>query len=416
MHHRRKMLVLAMMGVASGSYAQTNVTVYGVTDVSAQGFSLMAGKAGNYSATSGKPAEGNTFNLQSNSSILGFKGDEAIGSRLKVFFQAETTLNMVGGGAVRVNNGVLFGGMRDSFVGLSGSYGVLRAGYNSTPFRAAVTSMDVMPGATGSSDITKMMGNMRFAERSLNGSNASTAAQAYDSAIRATSLLYTTPTYLGFNGSVAYTGSNNNGTTNTTDATVCGGTTPSRSACTVSPQSAWGFGLAWEGYGVNVKGAFQQSNFHITPNPLTNVHNSGDYTSFLVGASYTGVPGLKLGALYVRNNLQSNGPSNIATGAKILSNNQLWAGASYRFGEHEPRISAVWNSNINGGDDGQLGARQWNLNWGYYLSKRTQVYSVVSYLDNSANQNYTFGQQSNNLKPTGGQNMLTYGTGIRSTF
>lgn len=416
MKHQHTLLAAAMMSVASLTQAQTNVTVYGVADVSAQGFSLMGGKAGNYSATSGAPAEGNTLNLQSNSSLLGFRADEALSSGSKVLFQAETTLNMVGGGGVSFGNGSLFGGLRDTFVGLSGAYGVVRAGYNSTPLRAAVTGFDVMPGATGSSDITRMLGNMRFAERSLNGSNSSTAAQAYDSAIRTTSLMYSSPTYLGFNGSVVYTGSNNNGTTDTTDATVCGGTTASRSACTVAPQSLWGLGLGWEGYGVNTKLAFQQANYNITPNPLTNVHNTGDYTSFLVGTSFTGVPGLKLSTVYVRNNLQSNGPSNIATGAKVLSNNQLWAGASYRFGEHEPRVSAVWNSNINGGDDGQLGARQWNFNWGYFMSKRTQVYGVVSFLDNSANQNYALGQQSNNLKPTGGQNLLTYGTGLRTTF
>ena len=397
MKHKKKALSLALMSFITIGHAQSNVTIYGVADVSAQGFSLMAGKAGSYSATSGSAADGNTFNLQSNSSLLGFRSDESIGGSTKVLFQAETTVNLTGGSTVVYGTGTAFGGLRDSFVGLSGEYGVIRAGYNSMPIRAAVTSFDVMPGATGSSDINKMMGNMRFAERSLNGSNSSTAAQAYDSAIRATSLLYTSPTLYGFNGSIAYTGSNNNGTTNTTEATVCGGTTSSRSACTVSPQSMWGIGLAWEGYGVNFKGAFQQSDYNITPNPITNVHNSGDYTSFLIGAAYTGLPGLKLSTVYMRNNLQSNGPSNIATGAKILSNNQLWAGASYRFGEHEPRISAVWNSNINGGDDGQLGARQWNLNWGYYLSKRTQVYGLVSYLDNSANQNYALGLQSNNL-------------------
>lgn len=413
MSQPRKILAVAMMSLVSGSYAQSNVTIYGVADVSAQGFNLMGAKAGNYSTSSDSPAEGSTFNLQSNSSLLGFKTEENVGAAgTKVIFQAETTLNMLGGNGVRFGNGELFGSMRDSFLGLSGAYGALRGGYISMPIRAAVTSFDVMPGATGSSDITRIMGSMRFSERGLSGSNRSTAAQSYDSAIRATSIYYTTPTYFGLNGSVAYTGSNNNGTTNSTDATACNG---GRSACTVTPQSAWGFGLGWEGYGLNIKAAFQQSNYHLTPTPGASIHNAGDYTSFLVGASYTGTPGLKLATAFMRNNLQTNGPSNITDGAEILSNNQLWAGAYYRYGEHEPRLSVVWNSDTNGSDDHQYGARQWNFNWGYYLSKRTQFYGLVSFLDNSANQNYSLGQQSNNLKPTGGQNLLTYGTGIRTT-
>ena len=100
-----------------------------------------------------------------------------------------------------------------------------------------------------------------------------------------------------------------------------------------------------------------------------------------------------------------------------IHNNQLWTGVSYRMGNWEPRVSAVWNSDISGAGDGpQLGSRQWTLNTGYYLSKRTQVYGLISNLNNSANQSYSFGQQSNRLQPTGGQNMFTYGMGMRTTF
>jgi hypothetical protein len=47
------------------------------------------------------------------------------------------------------------------------------------------------------------------------------------------------------------------------------------------------------------------------------------------------------------------------------------------------------------------------------------VYGLVSNLNNSANQNFTFGQQTSNLGgATGaaGSNLFTYGAGMRTTF
>ena len=179
------------------------------------------------------------------------------------------------------------------------------------------------------------------------------------------------------------------------------------------------FNLGWTGYGVNVQGAFQQANINLYSGaPIQNAAGSvGNYTSYLVGASYTGIQGLKAAVVYNRNSLGIRENQPWTDGSNKLSNNQLWTGVSYRMGNWEPRVSAVWSSNINGLEDtNQLGARQWTANVGYYLSKRTQVYGLVSNLNNSANQNYNLGMQQNKLQPTGGQNLFTYGMGMRTTF
>ena len=180
---------------------------------------------------------------------------------------------------------------------------------------------------------------------------------------------------------------------------------------------------------MNIKGAFQQANNNVADTTVTvnsqavslGTNQLGDYTSYLVGAQYTGLPGLKTGVVYVRNSLGTNGPSLISeNGANKISNNQLWAGASYRMGNWEPRVSASWSSDMDGSSVQQLGSRQWTANVGYYLSKRTQVYGLVSNLNNSANQGYTFGQQTTALGTPGqgnlGGNLFTYGMGMRTTF
>jgi len=418
---QKKIVALAVAGLSTAAFAQTNVTIYGVADVSGQGFNQSNVKAAGAAANGYNG--GNTFNLQSNSSLIGFKGTEDLGNGLQALFQAETTLNLTGqqgvanaadgggakglGGAAYGTGYSAFGALRDTFVGVNSKYGTAMAGYISTPVRASLTSFDVMPGATGSSQIDKQMSAMRF--------GAPLGNAQYATAIRATAIAYAMPTLYGFNGSIAYTGSNNNGTTNSTAPYACTG--DEISGCSVAPQSALSMNLGWTGYGVNVQGAFQQNNNNLKP--VGTAGNYGDYTTYLVGAGYTGIAGLKLSAVYLRNTLGTNGVTAVTTsGAGKLSNNQLYTGVSYRMGNWEPRVSATWSSDVDGSNVQQLGSRQWTANLGYYLSKRTQVYGLVSNLNNSANQTYTFGQQTSNLGATGtqGSNLFTYGAGLRTTF
>jgi predicted porin len=75
-------------------------------------------------------------------------------------------------------------------------------------------------------------------------------------------------------------------------------------------------------------------------------------------------------------------------------------------------------SNTSGSENygGQDGANQWTANVGYYLSKRTQVYGIVSGLKNNANSVYNLASGGTSLQSTGGQSFLTYGMGMRTNF
>jgi len=112
-----------------------------------------------------------------------------------------------------------------------------------------------------------------------------------------------------------------------------------------------------------------------------------------------------------------NGTGSFFDGANKLSNNAIYAGASYRWGNFEPRLSYQHVSNTSGGDgNANNGANQWTANVGYYLSKRTQVYGIVSGLKNNSNSVYNLASGGTSLQSTQGQSFLTYGMGMRTNF
>jgi len=403
----KRILSVAIASISGASIAQTSVTIYGIVDVAAMGTNQSGVKN-----PAGSQYGGNTFNLNNNSSLMGFKGAEDLGQGLKGIFQAETAVNITGnnGTGVAFGTGSLFPTLRDSYVGLTGPFGSAIGGYVSPPVRQTLASAAVMPGATGPGDITKQMTAIRLGRP--------VGSTQFSSAVRATGVIYAMPTRYGIDGSIMYSGSNNNGTTNTTTADSCSG--DEASACSMTPQSIFGFNLGWTGYGVSLKGAFQQATNRITPVPGTNIGNYGNYTTYLLTPAYTGIPGLKVAAIYARNSLGTVGTT-LATpqGAGKLTNNQLWAGVSYRMGRWEPRFAASWSSDLNGSAIQQLGARQWTANLGHFLSERTQVYGVVSNVSNSANQTFTLGLQTSQLGTsvvTSGSNLFTYGLGLRTSF
>lgn len=402
---KKSLVALAIASLSSVALAQSNVTVYGVADVSAQGTNVTQGVG----AAGG--TEGGAFNLKSNDSNIGFKGTESLGNGLKALFQMESYVNVTGNnqGPSYGNGNNLFGGMRDSYVGLNNKYGTIQGGYFSTPYRASLLTYDVFAGDRSDSVLINTMGKQRIGYRPF-GVNGTGYIQT-DNAVRATALQYAMPTFYGVNGSIAYTGSNNNGTNNQTNNTVGLNTQTS-----LAGQNALSMNLGWSGYGFGLSGAFQQTKLNSTVDggvaSTTTPFNS--YTSYMVGTQYTGLPGLKAAVAYNRNSLGTNGDESL--GAAKGSNNQVYVGASYRFGNNEPRASYISTSDTSGFNVGQDGGTQWNLGWGYYLSKRTQVYGMFTQYKNNANGVWSPYQTGTNLMPTGGQVLSTYGAGLRTNF
>jgi predicted porin len=123
----KSVIVLAMLGVCTVSaFAQTSVTVYGVVDMA-----LQYENDGIHSKTALDSGE-------FYGSRIGFKGSEDLGGGLKANFLLESGFGADDG--ILSSGGRLFG--RESWVGLSGDFGAVRAGRMSTPIFVVADAID----------------------------------------------------------------------------------------------------------------------------------------------------------------------------------------------------------------------------------------------------------------------------------
>jgi predicted porin len=124
---KKSLIALAVLGtVAGASFAQTNVTIYGVAD------------AGLARIDNGRV---NTTALQSgqqSGSRIGFRGTEDLGGGLSAIFTLENGFNIDDG--TLGQGGRLFG--RQAFVGLQGGFGAVKLGRQYNPIRTAVENID----------------------------------------------------------------------------------------------------------------------------------------------------------------------------------------------------------------------------------------------------------------------------------
>lgn len=167
----KKKLIAIVVGAATvmPALALADVTVYGRAHISAD----FLDDGAKYSET----------NLSSNSSRLGFKGDHQISPDLKAFFQIEQQINFTTG---KSDGGTDFA-TRDTFVGLKGdNWGAVQVGRFDSPFKTARGPFNLFGDQVGDMNNLARITSGRLDER-------------YDNTIQ-----YTTPTFSGFTGKVAY--------------------------------------------------------------------------------------------------------------------------------------------------------------------------------------------------------------------
>jgi predicted porin len=379
----KKLVAVAIAGLLAAPLAQAqtaNVVLYGRANM-------------NMAFVNGAKADGtnpNVFRVDSNSSRFGIRGTESLGGGLNAIFQIENgSINMSSTG------GVLAG--RDTFLGLSGSWGTFKMGFFSAPY----DDITIIQGSSTLNTGILSTGSL-WAQATqdpagdVNG-KISTGG-GFDSRL-ANSIRYDSPTWSGFSFSGQFaTGER------------------SRSNSAGTGQSA---------------GANNNTSGNVSSNS-----NSQSYIARYINGPFTGLIGYEF-----HNNLR--GPVNANLDDSAWSIAAMWQfsgfniGGTYEWLDYDATRSTdlkrkYWqiNSTINIGANGELylmygsagdgtgsavdgtvvgqlvkgsntGASTWQVAYTHALSKRTKLFTGYVKVNNDNNAFYSFGGNGYSVRPGG---------------
>ncbi|WP_374243613.1 porin [Zoogloea sp.] len=393
---QKKLIALAVAGLAStGAFAQANVTVYGVADAS---FDVVR--------TSNAVSElGNTTRVSTNSSLIGFKGAEALGNGLTAVFQYESGVGFDNTGAL--------GATRDSYVGLAGGFGTVVLGNLTGPTRALGAAVDVNAGATGiganSALLGKLGNNLLGTTSTTSGSYSAVGSPNCDRNTICTSIFdtrwknaiaYVSPSFAGLNVTAAYVANENKTFSNN------------------------GFGTAFnpsntKGYDVGLKYANGPAMAAVTYNAVSvgNEANT-DISDFRVGGAYDfGMASVR--AVFDR--ARADHYSTVGT----VTQNVFGLGATFNVTPAGKLLAQAYfarDLKVNGSSSKDSGAKLFEVGYEHSLSKRTMLKAVYAHLNNDDKASYDFGinavgvNSTYNGGATGGATIQGVQLGLRHSF
>lgn len=319
---------------AAGAHAQTTVVPFGTLDLTLERVA---------------PASAHG-RVSSNSSGFGFRASEDLGAGLRAFFQIE--------GGVSVDTGVGVIGSRDTFVGLSGPFGTLRAGTMTTPLRALGGRLNFVPGGTS---IANNMGVMS----TLNGMHAGLNSRL------ANSVQYALPPIGGLAMTLVYAPG---------ELRPGGDDDSSYGAGVNYAAGGWLLGVAHENRGAQRKQALGSSNDWESRAALR--YTAGEL-SWNLGWDRLASDGLYQGA--------RGGVARDAWSGAVM-----WRRARHDVALHYSQASGLdCSGNARSGQCAPTvvattGARQVSLLYHYTFSKRTMLLAFYSAIRNQANARYDY--------------------------
>ena len=344
----KKLLALAVAGAFAAPVAMadtSNVTIYGTINMSVDsvdGGTLQAGGS-NANAAS---AERRT-RISSNNSNLGFKGTEDLGNGLSAIWQFESAISF--DQQVRIDQAASDTGgavgSRNTFAGFSSkTLGALTFGNQESPMKTSINKLDVF-------------GNTIADYRTLIGTQVRMAS----------SVLYASPNFSGFDAKLGYSARNEGGN----DAT----------AGSVANPSYWSGNLTY------ANGPIFAAVAHEVEKGVTSATANTKQSTNRAGFGYNfGVA--KLGLGWNTTKLNDTSGAAVATNTKV--NSWLLSGA-YNIGKTTLKGQYVRSSDTKGNATSSEGAKQWTLGADYSLSKRTNLYALYTVLKNNSNSTRALG-------------------------
>lgn len=316
---KKSLIALALAGaLASPAFAaSSNVDIYGVVDASVNLVDYDVAGMDNAAPS-----------VASTGSHVGMRGAEDLGNGLTAVWQLESSVS------VDEQAGSLAG--RNSFLGLTGSFGSVLAGTHDTPMKMLGRSVDNF--ADTMADSRNILGAV------------STGDNLYD--LRASNtLMYTAPAFKGLSLAAAYSAD-------------LAGTAPAMDDNTTDAMSVSG---TYKNGPLMLGAGFERHN---------DTAFEADITRIVAGYEFAGA---KLAATYEK------------TDGDALADNREAYGVfgSYPVGSLTLKASFLRAGKSEAGLAD--GAEQWTVGADYALSKRTSVYGLYAAVDNDADAAFGFG-------------------------
>ncbi len=317
------------------------------------------------SSVPGQDREGR-FRVFDNSSRVGFRGTEDLGSGLRAIFQIETGVNVDNGsntgqgGQANASSG--FWASRDSFVGLDSNWGRLTFGRQSIYFGNAVNAQF---------STNYINSQIPWTDGTQLGRISTGVAVSRTSNV----VQYTSPTFAGINGTLSYS-PNAQEPVQATPPTDTDG-------------AIWGATLrgSWGPFYVQGDVAWNYANRSLTTNTQQKA------TLYKLGGSWGYMPGSRIGLIWVRTDTNNQGGlvPGLATGNDVyqdgftvnweqtFGNIQVMAQYGWTGDMKDCNAAATVSCTDSDSTAFMVGAR-------YFLSKRTWVYASYNQVSNGANQ------------------------------
>ena len=386
---QKKLIALAIAGLSTAAFAQSNVTISGQMKLNFD--SVSAG-----GATAAGADHVSRTRVSDNNSNIKFAGEEKLGNGMTAFFFIESAVGTDNdaGTAVGQTNPLKQTtiGSRDTGVGIKGNWGSLDVGKFSVqyPSMANIETAGIADG-------------LHMATSSLNlftGAGLSTALRLQN-AIR-----YNTPNMSGFTGTLVYSTGN-------------GANSETALAGTPNKENAWNLRLAYDNGPINAAYAHHTSNntgataagsyclsatgaitfaaacaaTQTAVGAAVALSNGTDIRSDRLGAAYTFPMGLKVGLIWDKTRA-------IAKTTGVETNRKAWAlPLSYRTGAHN--VSFTWGKagdvSVGGVTTASSDTKMTMLGYEYSLSKRTSLTAQYVQLNNNSAATNDFWHAANNV-------------------
>jgi predicted porin len=309
--------------------------------------------------------------LSSNSSFVRFRGTENLGANgLKALWQVETGIRQDGDAATGWAT-------RNSGVGLEGQFGTVIAGQWDTPYKFSTTGADLdVFQATGMEEYQAIIGN----SSTTNGNANNVAFDRRQPNI----VQYWTPNLAGFSGRVAAAAAES---TNGRGNLVSGAAMYRNGPIYLS--AAHEIHKNYQNSGKNDKGTRLGASYKIGPATVNGVWERLQYEPI------TG--DIKRNAWFLATKYQLGASALLAQYGK----------ANKGTGSSAPGCAVPANCKVgNLSNQADSGAKQWTVGYSYGFSKRTDLVTYYTKVDNEKNGTYNFDSNAFNPTPAGSTSTL----------